>query len=120
MTYETTTHKDYSGAWSAKSVSTLGETPEGTRKLELVTTKVRGGIAASANVFIYKDQGTGFASKTTELFGDFYKRGIAQTPCNRVTEKAVKEVHSRALLEMDAVIAEAKVFYESRAAEKAA
>ncbi len=37
MTYETTTNKDYSGAWRAESVATLGETSEGTRKLELVT-----------------------------------------------------------------------------------
>ena len=120
MTFETTTHKDYSGAWRAESVAILGEVPEGTRKLELVTSKVRGGIAASANVFIYKDEGTGFSSKTTEIFGDFCKRGIAQTPCKRVTEKAVKEVHSRALLEMDAIVAEAKVFYENHDAEKAA
>lgn len=111
MTYETTTHKDYSGAWRAESIAVLGETPEGTRKLELTTSKVRGGIAATANVFIYKDEGTGFSSKTTEIFGDFYRSGIAVTPCKRVTEKAIKEVHSLALLEMAAIVTEAKAFY---------
>ncbi len=116
MTYEITTYKDYSGAWRAKSVATLGDTPEGTRKLELTTSKVSGGVAASANVYIYKSDG----SKVTEIFGDFSKRGIAATPCNRVSEKAVKEVHSRALLEMDAIIEEAKAFYQNRNAEQAA
>jgi len=112
MIYETTTHKDYSGAWRAESTATLGETSEGTRKLELTTLKVRGGIAASANVFIYKVDG----SKVTEIFGDFCKRGIAFTECGRVTEKAVKEVHSRALLEIEVIIEEAEVFYQNREA----
>ena len=116
MTYETATHKDYSGAWRAESLATLGETPEGTRKLELTTSKVRGGISASANVFIYKNEGTGFSSKTTEIFGDFCKRGIAFTECGRVTEKAVKKAHSHALLEIEAIIEEAKVFYQNREA----
>jgi hypothetical protein len=41
----------------------LGETPEGTRKLELVTSKVRGGIAANANVFIVRISPVVYSSK---------------------------------------------------------
>lgn len=118
MTYETKTSKGFDG-WRAESIVTLGETSEGTRKLELVTYKVRGGIAAHASVFIWKDGGDGFSCKMTEIFGDFRKTGIAATPCKRVTENAVKEVHARALLEMDALIEEAKAFYEKRAAQQA-
>ena len=116
MIYETTTQKDYSGAWRAEGVATLGETSEGTRKLELTTSKTRGGIAANANVYIYKSDG----SKVTEIFGDYCKRGIALTPCKRVTEKAIKEVHSRALHELDAIIAEATIFYQNLESGQAA
>ena len=59
-------------------------------------------------------------SETTENFGDFYKRALAPTECKRVTEKAVLEVHNRALLEMDNLIIQAQAFYAERAAQTAA
>ena len=119
MTYEMKTRKGFDG-WRAESVAVLGETPEGTRKLELTTSKTRGGIAAYATVSIYKTCEGGFSSKTTEIFGDFRKSGIEATPCNRVTEKAIREVHARALTHMDALIEEAKAFYIQKDQEQAA
>lgn len=118
MTYETKCSKGYDG-WRAESVAVLGETPDGTRKLELTTSKTRGGIAAYATVYIYKDEDTGFSSRTTEIFGDFRKSGIAYTPCNRVTEKTILEVHNRALQDMGSLIKQAKAFYEAKAQQTA-
>lgn len=114
MSYPTHIRKGHDG-WRAESEAELGETPEGTRMLELTTYKVRGGLAASANVFIKKDSGNGYFTKSTMIFQDFNKQGIAATPCKRVTEKAIHEVHSRALLEMDSLVDEAKAFYQIEA-----
>ncbi|PUB88036.1 MAG: hypothetical protein DBP00_07340 [gamma proteobacterium symbiont of Ctena orbiculata] len=110
MNYETKTRKGYNG-WEATSEALIGETPEGNRILKLRTAKGRIGLSASASVCIRKNEGTGFVCETTEIFGDFYKSGIAITECRRVTEKAVIEVHARALQEMDNLIEQAKVFY---------
>lgn len=109
MTYEIKTSKGSNG-WRAESKTELGDTPEGMRTLELTTYKIPGGLAASANVFYYKPDG----SKMTMIFQDFVKRGIAKTSCSRVTEKAVLQVHEKALLEMNSLIGEAKAFYEKQ------
>lgn len=119
MIYETQTSKGYDG-WQAVSEAEIGQTAEGPRILKLRTAKTRGGLAASASVCIRKDAGTGFMSETTEIFGDFYKSGIALTECRRVTEKAVKEVHDHALQTMDSLIVEAQEFYRNREAQQAA
>lgn len=111
MIYETKTRKGFDG-WRAESIAELGDTPAGKRMLELVTSKKRGGLGANANVYIYKPDGV----RVTEIFGDFYKGNIAFTPCHRVTEKAVLEVHSLALQEMDNLIEQAKAFYTEREA----
>ena len=113
MTYEIKTRKSYDGSWRAESHAKLGETTEGTRLLELCTYKVRGGLAAHANVFIYKEE-RGFTSKSTEIFGDFSKSGIAFTECKRVTEKALVKAHKLALLEMDNLIVKATAFYKNK------
>ncbi len=105
------------GEWEATSEATIGETPKGPRILRLRTSKARrGGIDASASVFVREPSNGNFYSEVHVMFGDFSKRGIAPTPCKRVTEKAVAEVHSRALLEMDGLIAEAEAFYAAKAA----
>lgn len=109
MNYEVITQKGYDG-WEAKSEALLGETPEGLRILKLRTSKTRGGLDTTASVCIRQDRGN-YASETFVIFQDFYKRGIAPTACKRVTEKAVLEVHNRALLEMEALIKEATAFY---------
>ena len=119
MTYEIDTQKTCLG-WVATSEATLGETPEGLRILKLRTSKSRGGLDTTASVCIRQNREPGFLTETTEIFGDFYKRGIAPTECKRVTEKAVLEVHNRALLEMDNLITQAKAFYAERAAQAAA
>jgi hypothetical protein len=118
MTYEIETRKGNDG-WEARSEATLGETPEGTRILKLRTSKTRGGLDTNASVCIRKDEGRGFISEMTEIFGDFYQPAIAPTECKRVTEKAVLEVHNRALLRMDSLITQAKAFYAERAAQNA-
>ena len=114
MTYETKSSKGYDG-WQAVSETEIGQTSEGPRILKLRTAKARGGLAASASVCIRKNAAqAGFMCETTEIFGDFYKSGIALTECRRVTEKAVLEVHSRALQDMDSLIEQAKAFYEAK------
>ena len=115
MTYEVKTSKAYDG-WEARSEAILSKTSEGLQILKLRTSKSRGGIDAYASVCIRQNQGKCFISETHAIFHDFYKRGIAPTECKRVTEKAVLEVHNRALLEMDNLIKEAKAFYAERAA----
>ncbi len=109
MTYSVDVTKGYNG-WNARSIVSIGQTLEGERVLELNTYKNRGGIAAQASVFIYKIDG----SKCTEIFGDYSKNGIAQTPCKRVTEKAVRQVHDAALLQLDKIKEEALAFYEKK------
>ena len=119
MTYDITTQKGYDG-WEATSEAILEELSQGTRILKLRTSKSRGGLAASATVSI-RSQSNGFQCETTEIFGDFSKHNIAPTPCKRVTEKAVLEVHQRALQEMDELIEQAQAFYrEKNQADQAA
>lgn len=118
MTYEITTSKGFDG-WRAESTASIGETPEGRRVLKLTTHKIRGGLDAYASVYILNDNASGFTSMTTEIFGDFLKSSIAPTPCNRVTEKAVLDVHKFALLQMDKLIEEAKAFYAQREVQTA-
>lgn len=113
MTYEVKTQNGYNG-WTAESTAEIGKTPEGTRVLELTTSKNNGGLAACANVYILKDLGDGFHSKSTVMFQDFRKHNIAATPCKRVTENAVIEAHNRALLKMDEIVQEAKAFYANQ------
>ena len=114
MTYETKTSKGYDG-WQAISEAEIGQTVEGARILKLRTAKTRGGLAASASVCIRRPAAqAGLMCETTEIFGDFYKSGIALTQCRRVTEKAVLEVHARALQDMDSLTRQAKAFYEAK------
>lgn len=110
MTYQTQVKKGYNG-WRAESVAVLGEVPAGIRKLELSTSKVRGGLASYASVYIYKENENGFSSKETVIFQDFSKSNIAPTSCSRVTERAVRDAHENALAEMDELVKEAKAFY---------
>lgn len=117
MSYETTARKGIHG-WEAASEAVLEELPEGQRILKLRTAKSGAAISATASVCIRKDCG-GYFSETHALFQDFYVKGIAATPCKRVTEKAVREVHSRALHEMNGLIAEAKAHYADQAKQAA-
>ena len=112
MTYQTTVNKGHDG-WRAESLAVLGEVPTGTRKLVLSTSKVRGGLSSYASVYIYKEDENGFSSKETVIFQDFAKGNIAPTPCKRITERAVRDAHECALLEMKDLIKEAKDFYEN-------
>jgi hypothetical protein len=119
MTYETKTSKGFDG-WQAVSEAEIGQIAEGKRILKLRTAKTRGGLAASASVCIRKQAGqAGFMCETTEIFGDFYKSGIALTECCRVTEKTVLEVHQRALQDMDLLTRQAKAFYEAKTQQAA-
>ncbi|MBI1183577.1 hypothetical protein GC194_04865 [bacterium] len=112
MNYEVKTKKGLNG-WTAASTVELCQTKEGQRVLELETRKVSGGLAAFARVFYIKNTG-GFYTKSTMLFGDYEKGGIAATLVKRVTEKTVSEVHARALRQLENLIDEAKAFYEEK------
>jgi len=100
--------------WKATSEVTLAETTDGSRVLKLSTTKSRTAISAMASVCIRQDRG-GYHTETHALFEDYAKTGIALTPCTRATEKAVRDVHVRALLQMDTLIAEATAHYAPQA-----
>jgi len=115
MTYDINTRKGYAG-WEAVSETILEEREEGQRILKLRTAKIPGGLAASASVSIREDR-NGFQCETTSIFQDFYKSGIAVTPCKRVTEKTVRQVHQQALMEMDQLIAQATAFYCNKQAQ---
>lgn len=115
MNYNTKIQKGYDG-WNAKSEAVLGETPEGTRLLRLQTSKARGGLASTASVLI-RSMKTGYAVDTTIIFQDFFKSGIAPTPCNRVTEKSIESAHKAALEQMESLITEAQAFYSNQTAQ---
>jgi len=116
--YKTKVRKGRDG-WEANSEAEIGQTADGARILKLSTSKTRGGIAAFASVCIRKDCATGFVSETHALFADFTRSGIAMAPGRRATEKAIRDVHATALLEMDALIDEATAFYAAKEQEAA-
>ncbi len=118
MTYEINIFKGFDG-WRAESIASLGQTSEGERKLTLTTSKIRGGLAVSARVSVHKNDTKGYSVMTTAIFGDFYKGGIDPTPCKRITEKSVLDVHRYALRHMDNLIIDAKKFYAEREATNA-
>ena len=127
MTNELLSHNSYKtecakgrDGWEATSEAQIGQTTEGPRILKLRTSKTRGGVAASASVCIRSYcEATGFTSETYNIFGGYSKSGIAMAKGRRGTEKAIREVHAQALLEMETLIAEATAFYEARDAEAA-
>ena len=117
--YKTECAKSRDG-WEARSEAEIGQTDEGPRILKLRTSKTRGGIAASASVCIRKKcSASGFVSETYNIFGGFSKSGIAMAKGRRGTEKAIREVHAKALMEMETLITEAKAFYDAEEAEAA-
>lgn len=117
MTYEMEINKARDG-WEARSEAEIGQTPEGQRILKLRTSKIRGGIATCASVCIRKGR-EGYAVETYALFEDFYKPEVVSVPCKRVTSNAVRDVHSRALHEMDNLIEQAKAFYAEKESQAA-
>lgn len=119
MTYHTTITKSPTNGWQAVSEVALHDTGEGARVLRLRTSKDKGGIAATATVFVRKGC-NGYATETHAIFSDFYKSGIAPAACARVTEKAIEAAHRHALAFMDALIEEAKAFYAAKAAKEQA
>lgn len=119
MTYHTTITKSPTNGWQAVSEVTLHETDEGARVLRLRTSKAKGGIAATASVFVRKDC-DGYATETHAIFADFYKSGISPAACARVTQKAIESAHQHALPFLDGLIEEAKAFYAAKAAKEQA
>lgn len=113
MTYPTTLTKSPVNGWQAVTEVVLHDTEDGTRVLRLRTSKAKGGIAATASVFVRKDCG-GYATETHAIFGDFYKSGIAPAACARVTQKAIESAHQHALPFLDGLIAEATAFYAAK------
>ena len=60
---------------------------------------------------VQKDEGSGCRSYV--MFGDFRKT-VSEDPAVRATEKAVAAQHSRALQQLDALMAEAAAFYAAK------
>lgn len=71
---------------------------------------LRRGLRTYAQV--QKDEGSGCRSYV--MFGDF-RKAVFEDPTVRATEKAVAAQHSRALQQLDALMAEATAFYAAKA-----
>jgi hypothetical protein len=63
-----------------------------------------------SNASVYNDAGNGMISMM--MFQD-YSKGVESNQV-RVTEKAVKEQHSRVVANIDAIVADAKAFYAAK------
>lgn len=113
MTYPTTLTKHPVHGWQAVTEVVLHDTEKGTRILRLRTAKAKGGIAATASVFVREDCG-GYATETHAIFADFYKSGIAPAACARVTQKAIESAHQHALPFLDGLIEDATAFYAAK------
>ncbi len=71
---------------------------------------LRRGLRTYAQV--QKDEGRGCRSFV--MFGDF-RKAVFEGPTVRATEKAIAAQHSRALQQLDALMAEAAAFYAAKA-----
>jgi len=80
----------------------------GMRVLRIETSKgTKGGIYTSALVCLERDGMTTWA-----IGSDFHKR-IAASP-SRCTERSVSDLHSESLKQADAIVAEARAYYEAK------
>lgn len=114
MQHETKMRKGYDG-WRAESEISLGAAEDGERVLKLSTSRnSRGGLSSFASTCIRKDEG-GYYSERHAIFGD-YAKNFNPVPCARVTEKAVKDAHTKALEQFPAIIEEAKAYYAKQPA----
>lgn len=121
MTHEVTITKGQRTGWKALTKIALckvapGSEPlhreGGTRVLRIETGKAsRGGIYTTATVILERD-----GMMTWAIGSDYHKR-LAQSPA-RCTERSVSDLHNEALKLADAVIAEARAYYEAQAAER--
>lgn len=85
------------------------------RYLEVNTWKSpSGGLYSMASVH-RKVQHDGYKTREFAIFGD-YRRTLATDRTVRCTEKNVRAMHERALTDLDAIIAEAKAFYDAKKA----
>lgn len=110
MTYEIKTRKAYDG-WQALTTIEIGHSNDGVRILEISTGKVAYGLETRANVYYHKDLEDGTYIRSTMMFQDFFKSGIASATVKRVTEKSVVDLQKIALLKIDEIIKEAKNHY---------
>lgn len=106
--------------WQAESIITLGEAKDthgepAKRKLTIHTWKrSRGGIYTNASCSIH---GNGFTQHA--LFAD-YSKTVAELAGVKCTEKSVKTLHATVMAQQaDAILAEARAFYEAKDAAKA-
>lgn len=119
MDIKTDIWKGQREGWKARSVISMGAAldhsdNECERCLTISTYKgSRGGIYSHAGVALHRD-----GIMTTDLFGDFRKT-LIPTDGTKCTEKNVKAMHERALLQADAVLAEAVAFYVVKDAKAA-
>ena len=121
MTYETKITKNFNG-YTYKTDCSLGFTPinaeeGGERVLRVETSKKifsKGIIESWASVHIVR--GIGSCKSETHAcgmgtdFGDYYKI-IHRTPCTRITEKQIAAVHAKAMEGFEAVLMEARAYY---------
>lgn len=92
---------------------------EAPRVLRIETSKLEvRGVAAgvSTTASVHKVDGHFI---TMDLFGDFRKT-VARDSISKCTEKSVKTLHAKALVEADAYVAEAVAFYVAKDAAKVA
>lgn len=110
---ETTMNKGQRNGWKATTNYPMGETKDhfgrqADRLLHFSTYKdSRGGLTSNAMVCLSRDGMISFA-----IGGDFSK-SILRTSA-RCTEKSIREQHAQALMQAEAILAEAHAFYDAK------
>lgn len=102
MTYETTVKRNRDGL-EAETRIPLGFDR---RELRITTSKGSRGVYTGALVVQVTDRGFTFV-----LCQD-YRKTLAQDKAARATEKTIRTMHAAVLANVDAVVAEAKAFYD--------
>lgn len=119
MTTETRMAHTKQEGWEARDVIIMGRAKghrgqEGKRVLHMSTGKAsRGGLRTTARCAVRTPDGC----ESWILFDDFSKT-LAQSSA-RCTERAVRELHATAMAAIEAVLAEARTFYERKDAADA-
>ena len=99
--------KDYNGLCASTEIPLTWKSEEGAPTLCITTMKRHNGMVSThASVVYYKPDG----SYTTVIFQD-YSKTIAQVKIARVTEKTLKEAHTKALEQLSDVMRSVESHY---------
>lgn len=111
------------GGWEAESYVGMGPVKdtlgrEGVRKLCISTHKAGAGVVTRATVYVHSEGVRSHAFGLSRYGAGDYSRLVAQRAA-RCTEKTVREQHTQALEDVEALFAEAVAHYEAQAQRRA-